>query len=178
MEKYREAYNEDMLKNVHTFKYDNMLYNFVDPKVFEAFTQNKKDGRKNWKKSYGYHYVKHIPAKFVGNTWQIDYYACTGKCLIMENSKFARRCKKDGGYFKCCMKGMLLHTFEESRNRLIGDGLIKGNKSSFCKQDINQCLPCLMDGICTKRNPMTGETVQLFYPRTTPIPIGNINITL
>ena len=56
--KYREAYNEQMLKNVPSFKYDNMLYNFVDPKVFKAFTENEKYGRKIWKKTYGFQYIK------------------------------------------------------------------------------------------------------------------------
>jgi hypothetical protein len=31
MDKYREAYSPETLENVPTFKYDNKLYDFVDP---------------------------------------------------------------------------------------------------------------------------------------------------
>ena len=52
---------------------------------------------------------------------------CFKKCIQMENSKFARLCRKDGGYFKCCGSYWWLDTFEEARNMLIKDGL--GNSS-------------------------------------------------
>ena len=98
----------------------------------------------------------------------------------MENSKFVKRCKKDGGYFKCCSRPWLLNPFEEARNKLIQDGLIKAKKSYICNQSmrkINPCLYCSLDGICTKSNPMTGEVVQLFYPQKTPTPVGKMNYT-
>ena len=44
--KYREAQTSEMLRNVPTFKYDNILYNFPDPKVFKSFIEIEKHGRK------------------------------------------------------------------------------------------------------------------------------------
>ena len=175
MAKYREAYNEKMLKSVRTFKYDNMLYNFVDPKVFKAFTENEKNGRKMWKKIYGFHYTRQLP----GYNDFVNLYACYKKCIKMENSKFARRCKEDGGYFKCCIAPWRLYPFEESRNKLIQNGWIKSKESNICNQTLHKINPglyCLLDGICTKHNPMTGEVVQLLYPKKTPIPMGKMNI--
>ena len=96
----------------------------------------------------------------------------------MEKSKFARQCKTDGGYFKCCIAPWSLNPFEDSRNMLIQDGLIKAKKSYICKksdQKINPCQYCTLDGICTKTNPMTGESIQHFYPKATPIPVGKIH---
>ena len=61
MEKYRQAYNQETLEKVPTFKYDNMLYNFVNPKVFKSFTKNEKRGRRIWKRTYGYSYTHQIP---------------------------------------------------------------------------------------------------------------------
>jgi hypothetical protein len=180
MEKYREAYNEGMLENVHTFKYDNMLYNFVDPKVFKAFTASEKHGRTIWKKTYGFHYTKQIPG-YNDYTYR-NLYTCSKNCIKMEKSKFARRCKKNGGYFKCCVCPWLLYPFEEGRNKLIQDGLIKAKESYICnrkirmdKRKINPCLYCTLDGICTKPNPLTGEVVQLFFPKKTPERIGKIH---
>ena len=181
MEKYREAYTSEMLRNVPTFKYDNMLYNFVDPKVFKSFIENEKQGRKIWRKTYGFYYTKRIPGynAYKGNNslYTIDATPCLKKCRKMENSKFARLCRKDGGYFKCCGNFWLLDTFEEAQNLLIGDGLIKDKKSYICdsKSKINPCLYCSMNGICTNSNPLTGETTQLYYPRTTPVPKGEID---
>ena len=43
-----------MLRNVPTFKYENMLYNFANPKVFKSFIENEKQGRK----TYGFYYTK------------------------------------------------------------------------------------------------------------------------
>ena len=72
----------------------------------------------------------------------------------MENSKFARLCRKDGGYFKCFGTFWLLYSFEEARNLLIGDGLIKDKKSYVCesKSKINPCLYCSMNGMHSRNN--------------------------
>ena len=96
----------------------------------------------------------------------------------MENSKFARKCKKDGGYFKCCGSYWWLDMFEEARNRLIEDNLIVANKSQICdsKSQKNPCLYCSMNGICTKTNPLTGGLTHDYYP--SPIPEGKVHIFL
>ena len=97
----------------------------------------------------------------------------------MENSKFATLCRKDGGYFKCCGTYWWLDPFEEARNMLIKEGLVKAKESHVCNQKAKRkspCLYCSMNGICTKINPMTGALTQLYYPRTTPIPEGELYI--
>jgi hypothetical protein len=85
-------------------------------------------------------------------------YKCLKKCIKMENSKFARQCKKDGGYFKCCGSYWWMDMFEEARNKLIKDGIIEANTSEICdsKSLKNPCLYCSMNAICTKSNPFTG----------------------
>ena len=60
MHSYREAFNEKQLNKVDQFKYDNNLFNWVDPKVLKYFTKNRKSSRKAWKKTYGFPYVRAI----------------------------------------------------------------------------------------------------------------------
>jgi hypothetical protein len=177
MEKYKEAYSPETLESVPTFKYDNKLYNFVDPEVFKSFTKNERSGRKNWRKTYGFYYTKQIPGFYAGKYNEtLVAYKCLKKCTEMENSNFARQCKKDGGYFKCCGSYWWLDMFEEARNRLIEDGLIEAKTTQICdsKSNKNPCLYCSMNGICTKSNPFTGGLTHVHYP--SPIPKGKMNL--
>ena len=53
MHEYRRAYNNETMKSVAQYKYDNNFYNWVDPKVLKYFaTQTKRA----WKKTYGFPY--------------------------------------------------------------------------------------------------------------------------
>ena len=175
VEGFRQAYNNEMLENTTTFKYDNYLYNFVDPKVFEAFTKNEKKGRKIWKKSYSFQYTRMAPGggstPYVSHndSWT-DFTKCIKKCIKMEKSSFAKNCVKDGGYFKCCVSGWLLSTFEKTRNKLIQDGLIEDEVSHICDRTSKKdpCIYCSTNGICTKRNNLNGKIEHLYPPVRTP----------
>ena len=88
MHDYREAFNEEKLKKVEQFKYDNNFHNWEDPKVLRYFTKSTKSLRKAWKKTYGLPYVsvnswdgKHIHPQ--NNT------KCFQKC-----AKYASSCHK------------------------------------------------------------------------------------
>ena len=164
---FRKAFNQEMLDDAETFKYDKYLYNFVDPEVFKAFTRKEEKGSKIWGKSYGHYYNRMIPG-YIAHQTPLNLTRCIKKCIEMEKSKFAKRCSKDGGYFKCCIHYWILGPFEETRNKLIKDGLIGGTEETICddKSMKNPCLYCSLNGFCTKSDPFTGEITQLFYDGT------------
>ena len=169
---YRQAFNKEMLNNTRTFIYDKYLYNFVDPKIFNAFTKNDRKASKIWKKSYEWHYMKRVPgdesSSYVSSneSWT-NITRCVEKCIKMEQSKFAKKCEKDGGFFKCCVTRWRMHEFEEIRNRLIQDGLINDNITNICdkKSTKDRCLFCRANGICTKQRPLDGTKTHFFYPK-------------
>ena len=67
---------------------------------------NNKAGPKIWKETYGFDFVS------VNQNMKqpVKTYECIKYCYKAERKKFARQCKKDGGFFKCC-----LSKFKESR---------------------------------------------------------------
>ena len=74
--------------------------------------------------------------------------------------KFGRKCKRSGGLFKCCVTLLCLTTFEDSRNKLIKEKLIKARPTSFCKSRPDGSLPCCVctaEAACVKRNEETGQ---------------------
>ena len=71
MHDFRKASNEEELKRVDKFKYDNNFFNWRDPKVFKYFTKSKKSMKKAWKKTFGFPYVTQVP---------VDYLKCFKKC--------------------------------------------------------------------------------------------------
>ena len=80
MHDYRTAFNENKLKSVDKFKYDNNFFNFGDPKVLKYFTSNE-TLKKAWKKTYGFPYVSL-------NTWG-------GKYISPQNStKCFKKCAR------------------------------------------------------------------------------------
>ena len=171
---YRKAYNQTMLDNTISFKYDNNLHNFADPKVLKAFTKSEKEGRKIFKKSYKYHYTAMIQGDhYFGMTnyqnlsRHYDLKKCIKKCSKMEKSKFATKCLKQGGYFKCCISPRRFTAFEDARNKLIKDGLIKDKPTNICNREAEKdpCHFCRTNGICTIRNQLNGKTSHYFYPK-------------
>ena len=59
-----------------------------------------------------------------------------------------------------------LDVFEDARNTLIEQGLIKDKPTSFCKEDTNNLSPCHIchtDAMCTEVYIETGKTRQTFY---------------
>ena len=72
--------------------------------------------------------------------------------------KFARRCAKDGGFFKCCVSVWNLKCWEMARNKLVKEGLIPGNITKNCKRrKRDPCVVCKAEGVCTIRNILTGQ---------------------
>jgi len=168
---FRKAFNKEMLENTQTFEYDEYLYNFEDPKILAAFTKNDKEARKIWRKSYNFHYTTMIPG--LHSTSYVPFKdtfsnmtKCVKECIKMEKSRFAKKCKKDGGYFKCCLSRWLLNPFEEVRNKLIDDTLIKDEKTNFCNRNSTKdhCYFCSANGMCTNRSPLDGKITNTFYP--------------
>ena len=97
----------------------------------------------------------------------LDLTPCLRRCIKMENSKFARKCKKAKGYFKCCLTYWRIDPFENTRNNLIDAGLIKGKKTKFCrvtKSGKSTCIFCSISGFCSEKDPFTGTVVNTFYP--------------
>ena len=85
----------------------------------------------------------------------------------MERSKFAKRCKKDKGFFKCCGTHWRIDAFETARNQLIDEGLVKDKKTHYCKKPSarkSKCHFCSMTGICSKKHPITGTVKNTIYP--------------
>ena len=173
IEAYRKAFSPEMLESVQTFAYNNYAYNFADPKVVRAFTKNDKNARKYWRKAHGIYYATTIPGVkgTKGYDWFMNLTACTTKCIEMESSKFAKSCHKKGGYFKCCVADSLIGRFVEIRPMLIEAGLIKAKPENPCREDglKNPCHFCLVDGICTLKDPFTGQLSNMFYPDTKTI---------
>ena len=91
---------------------------------------------------------------------------CVKKCIKMENSRFARKCNKDGGYFKCCVSNKWLGTYEETRNLLIKDGKIKDEPTHICNKTATKdpCYFCSVNGMCTNDNPLNNTITNSFYP--------------
>ena len=94
--------------------------------------------------------------------WNIT--ACVKKCVKMEKSQFAKKCKKTGGYFKCCVSFETIKKFEDTRNQLVSDGLVKDNISRICTKLPNLCNLCTTNGMCTKRNPLNDRITQFYFP--------------
>ena len=84
----------------------------------------------------------------------------------MENSRFARKCNKDGGYFKCCVTLWWPGPYEEARNQLIKDGLIKDDPTRICdrKATKDPCYFCSANAMCTIQDPLNGTITNSFYP--------------
>ena len=92
---------------------------------------------------------------------------CLKKCRRMERSKFAKRCKKDKGFFKCCGTHWRIDAFETARNQLIDEGLVKDKKTHYCKKPSarkSKCHFCSITGICSKKHPITGTVKNTIYP--------------
>ena len=58
-----------------------------------------------------------------------------------------------------------LNIFENSRNKLIEEGLIKDKPTSWCKKGLNRkdpCFICMSDAMCTEMNTETGKIKHTF----------------
>ena len=91
MEEYRRAITEDQLKTVKEIKHDKYFFNFENPEIFKKMMDLKK-GPKIWRKTFGFDFV----------SLDIWSFKCYEYCYKAEKRKFARKCRKDNGFFKCC----------------------------------------------------------------------------
>ena len=165
MNAYRKAFTSKTLKSVRSFKHDNYHFNFDDPEVFKSFTNSEKDARKYFKRSYGIEYIKIIPG-YGEDKQTVNVAACKKECIKLENSRFAQKCRKKGGYFKCCITDYSLNAFEKTRLRLFKEGLLKNEQDPVCKPFSmkDPCHFCSLDGICTWKNKLTWKIKHAFYP--------------
>ena len=98
------------------------FFNFEDPQAWNDITKDKKMGKNYYvfciiifklpiptasigakilKDTYGFDFVSFVPGS--GKVW--DPTKGWKNCLKGEYSKFARKCRKRGGVFKCCFSG-------------------------------------------------------------------------
>ena len=100
MASFRAAKTESELQKAETIPFNVNYLNMEDPKVFKALT-NPKSGADLMKKTYGFDFV----ALLGGMGGKANVNQCHQHCLRAEYGKFARQCKKSGGFFKCCILG-------------------------------------------------------------------------
>ena len=98
MNKYRTARTPKELDKVEEISFDKNFFNLEDPTVWKAIRDPAK-GPKIWKKTYGFDHVSLTE----GLEGKANSTKCFMNCFRAEQSKFARKCRKGGGLFKCCM---------------------------------------------------------------------------
>ena len=100
MKAFRAAKTEKELKKVPEIPFDKNFYNFEDPDVYHELTDaNDGDTSETWKKTYGFDKTIRIR----GKKGDADVNPCYEHCLKAEHGKYAKKCKKKGGFFKCCI---------------------------------------------------------------------------
>lgn len=98
MKGFRAAKSDEELSKVTEIPFDKFFFNFEDPEVFKAITDGTEKGLNIWKKTYGFDWSDYVPGK--GRV--SHHYKCNEHCLKAEFGGFAKKCKKEGGLFKCC----------------------------------------------------------------------------
>ena len=89
MHDYRKASNEEELKKVDKFKYDNNFHNWEDPKVLKYFTKNTKGMKKAWKKTHGFPYATAVPPwKPTNESLVYNATKCWKKCASYVSSYY------------------------------------------------------------------------------------------
>ena len=99
MNGYRSSKSKQELDSVQEIKFDKYFFNFEDPLVFKEMTIGAKR-EIIWKKTYGFDFVSFNDKKDIMGNMQMPCYI---NCFKAEQGRFARKCKKKGGLFKCCM---------------------------------------------------------------------------
>ena len=97
MRGFRAAKSHKELESVKEIKYDKYFFNFEDPKILRDMTIGKR-AKQLWKKTYGFDFVS---LNKDSNQPSLDS-ECFQYCYRQEYGKFAKKCKKIGGIFKCC----------------------------------------------------------------------------
>ena len=119
-----------------------------NPKVLKKMT---KKARK-WKKTYGFDYVAIVTREKRGG---LNGTSCLVHCLKAEQEKFAKDCKKKGGFFKCCLNKFELKKYEDLRKKLQDTFIQKKRllpKDSYYEYTCgDQCDICTATHICSTK---------------------------
>jgi len=158
------ALTKESLEKARTMKFDKRFFNFEDPEVFKEMTG--KDYQKNFKEVYGYDFVSRVGENFDVETHSSFSTAipCAEECLKTEQSQFARRCRKKGGFFKCCISSLDIEVFEWIRVNLKNKGLVS-SATSICGTDemiTGKCTLCTAAYQCTYKDKVTGKNLHKF----------------
>ena len=98
MKGFRAAKTKDELENIEEVEFDKFFFNLEDPKVFNEMVKGE-NRKKVWKKTYGFDFVSFNDRNESG----MAFTKCYKHCLKAEYKEFAKKCRKNGGFFKCCM---------------------------------------------------------------------------
>jgi len=156
---FYEASTKEELEQAKTWKFDKNFFNFEDPKVLKKFTNRR--SMKTWRKTYGF---DHVVIKPNGD---LKLYPETiAACVKKETySTFAKRCRKDKGFFKCCNTVFTLSVFEKLTQHLYNKSLIKRNHEGPTH------VAAVVTYSCVVMDEYTGEYVTR-YDRPERNPIG------
>ena len=152
MEGYRMANSVAELEKVKEIPFDKNFLNWEDPKVFKAYTNSKEYAKKLWKKTYGFDFVGIMPALGKAS----NSISCQKHCLKEEFGNYAKKCRKEGGFFKCCVLKLQISIFEQIRWGLKKRQLIEnGPKASDikCEKSMKDgnCHFCVVTHVCAKK---------------------------
>jgi len=166
------AVTEKQLKEARTTKFDKNFFNYEDPKVFKMMTGKKY--HKHFTETYGFDFVSKVGRRYKDNV-RSDV-ECARRCILAEKSNFAKKCRKDGGIFKCCINTIDLSPFEWIRNQLKKSKHI-GSSSNICgsKGTSGNCIFCTATFFCTLND--DGTVLQKFK-RKKFNELGGVNLFL
>ena len=148
MKGFRKANTKKELNKVQEIPHDINFFNFEDPKVFKEFTKGK--DTQIWKKTYGFDKTFRVDGK--GSNARLD--TCYEHCIRAAHKKFAKKCNKFGGFFKCCIYATRLDQFHHIRFNLKKEKLIeKGPSKISCgfKLSEGNCYHCHATHVCAKK---------------------------
>ena len=156
MKGFRAAKNKSELKEVGEFLFNKFFFNFEDPETWQRLMNpiGKENGRSLWRTTYGFDFAAYNAC-----------FKCRSQCMKEEFGTFAKKCRQEGGFFKCCVRQANLQPYEHIRYELKKQGLIKSGPSEedlTCRESNDNCNMCFITYVCTKRNPLTGGIVQEF----------------
>jgi len=99
-DEFYDATTQETLDKAKTYKFDKNFFNFEDPEVLYSFMDPKQ--KSIWRKTYGFDYVNIEDLKDpTKKPMEESYVECE---RTRRRSKFAQTCRKNGGFFNCCLK--------------------------------------------------------------------------
>ena len=78
-----------------------------------------------WKKTYGWDWAAWIPGSLSSSIGSTDLSKGREYCLRAEYDDYAQNCKKNGGFFKCCLTSFRVEQYHVIRAMLnLDDNII------------------------------------------------------